>query len=556
MSDLFLPFKTIISEIKPPEKFTYPFNYVPHKLSEIASKELQIYIDSQTEWNHNFGLNKVNEVQGIGKMFGVLVCQNTKGELGQLWAFSGKLAEGNQWTNFVPTVFDMLTEEGFYKQGEALLNSYNTKIKALKNNEEYVKLLNEKEIKEKQSKVEINAQKERIKVLKHKRDQLREKAMLELSHEELTEFNYKLSEQSKKENISLKKINKYWKNSIFETSNKITIFETKINALKKSRKKQSAHLQQQLFKEYTFLNIKRETKNLGEIFDNNPPAGAGECCAPKLLHYAFKYQLKPIAMAEFWWGKSPNSEIRKHQFFYPSCRSKCEPILLKHMLTGMNVDENPLEIETIEEKSIKIIFEDQWISIIHKPYNLLSVPGKRIKDSVYTRVSELYPKADGPLIVHRLDRATSGLMIIAKDLDTYINLQRQFTARTVKKKYVALLDGILKHTSRGIIDLPLRVDLDNRPQQLICYEYGKEAITKYEVKEIKEGKTIINFYPITGRTHQLRVHSSHSLGLNIAIVGDDLYGKKSDRLYLHAEWMQFEHPQSKNTLEFELEANF
>jgi len=260
-------------------------------------------------------------------------------------------------------------------------------------------------------------------------------------------------------------------------------------------------------------------------------------------------------MAEFWWGKSPNSEIRKHLNFYPSCRSKCEPILLQHMLKGMDVDENPLELENTQDKEIKIIYEDKWLVVINKPHALLSVPGKRVKDSVYIRMQQLFPNATGPLVVHRLDRATSGLMVIAKNLEVYIDLQKQFTSRTISKKYIALLDGVVKQL-KGTIDLPLRVDLDNRPQQLVCYEHGKPAVTKYEVIEVKERKTLIHFYPVTGRTHQLRVHSAHPLGLNCPIVGDDLYGNTSERLCLHAEWIEFKHPTTKSKIDFEVPLKF
>jgi len=555
MGHLFLPFKTNISGIELPEKFTYPFNYTPHLLSEISAKELQDYIRKQTEWEHNFGLESEEDKQAIGKMFGVLVCENQKGELGQLWAFSGKLAGGNQWSNFVPTVFDMLEEEGFYKKGEAILNGYNAKINALQEDREYVKLLEEFEAFQKESELATLNQKQRIKELKGKRNNKREKALLELSADEFQKFSDRLNEESKRENIILKKMNKHWKGVLDSKQKQINVFTNEIEELKLIRKQKSADLQQQLFREYTFLNVERESKDLGAIFNNNPPAGAGECCAPKLLHYAFKHQLKPVAMAEFWWGKSPGSEIRKHQNFYPSCRSKCEPILLQHMLSGLDIEDNPLEIENTQGKEIEIIYEDDWLAVINKPYGLLSVPGKRIKDSVHTRMKQLFPLATGPLVVHRLDRATSGLMIIAKDLETYIALQKQFTARTVKKRYIALLDGVVEHL-KGKINLPLRVDLDNRPQQLVCYKHGKNAITEYEVIEIKEGKTLIYFYPITGRTHQLRVHSAHFLGLTRPIVGDDLYGKSSNRLCLHAEWIEFIHPVTKSEVGFEISLRF
>jgi tRNA pseudouridine32 synthase/23S rRNA pseudouridine746 synthase len=331
-------------------------------------------------------------------------------------------------------------------------------------------------------------------------------------------------------------------------------FEDDINYLKELRKQKSSELQQKIFAHYSFLNTNQKTKSLGAIFENNPPAGAGECAAPKLLQFAFAHDLKPITMAEFWWGQSPKSEIRQHKHFYPACRSKCEPIL-NHMLQGLNVDPNPMLDNPDAGKQITVVFEDADLAVILKPTEFLSVPGKTVKDSVFTRVQKLFPNATGPLIVHRLDMSTSGLLLIAKNENSYKNLQAQFINRTIEKRYIALLDGIVK-TPHGIIDLPLRVDLDNRPQQLVCDEHGKNAVTKYEVIAIKNKQTRVYFYPITGRTHQLRVHAAHHLGLQTPIVGDDLYGIKKDRLCLHAESITFTHPTTSERMSFSVPAEF
>jgi tRNA pseudouridine32 synthase/23S rRNA pseudouridine746 synthase len=290
---------------------------------------------------------------------------------------------------------------------------------------------------------------------------------------------------------------------------------------------------------------------LEEIFKGNPPAGAGECAAPKLLHFAFKHELKPIAMAEFWWGQSPKGEMRKHQQFYPACTGKCEPIL-KHMLQGIPMEENPFAINPAEGKELAIVFEDDYLLLVNKPAEFLSVPGKQITDSVQTRIKTLYPNA---MIVHRLDMSTSGLLIFGKTPDIYKKLQAQFIKRNVKKRYVAQLDGVLSEDS-GSINLPLRGDLHNRPNQIVCFEQGKPAQTHWEVIERKDNKTLVYFYPITGRTHQLRVHAAHSLGLNTPIVGDDLYGTKADRLHLHAERITFVHPISKEIITFTCEIIF
>ena len=547
-------FKTNISGISLPEKFTFPFYYEPHELSKIAAKELQNHLTSQTDFEHNFGLQEDQQGLIIGKMFGVLVCQNHEGNLGYLWAFSGKLAGVNHHPYFVPTIFDMLQEDGFFRKEEEVLNAINRQIEILENSTELQNRKNQFESTKKEATTDLQNQKDKIKRLKIERDEKRN-SFANLSSPEIEQLELELSEESKKESILLKKMTKYWNFQIENAQKEVNILLEEINQLKEERRLKSGALQQKLFAEYSFLNQFGERKSIGEIFNDNPPAGAGECAAPKLLHYAFEHQLKPIAMAEFWWGQSPKSEIRKHKQFYPACKSKCEPILLSHMLKGLDMEANPFQENPAEGKEIEIVYEDDILLVVNKPEEFLSVPGKMISDSVYQRIKEMYPNTTGPLIVHRLDMSTSGLLLIAKNEETYVKLQSQFIKRTIKKRYVALLDGVLTE-KEGIIDLPLRVDLDDRPRQLVCYEHGKPAQTKWEVIEVRNNQTLIYFYPITGRTHQLRVHASHELGLKTPIVGDDLYGTKANRLHLHAEQLIFTHPFSKEILTFFKEAEF
>ena len=553
-NNIFQSFKNNISGISLPEKFTFPFYYDPHELSIIAANELQAYLETQTDFEHNFGLNQNQEGLVIGKMFGVLVCQNQEGELGHLWAFSGKLAGENHHSYFVPTIFDMLKKDSFFRKEEEVLNAINRQIEILEHSDELQNKNIQLETTKNEATSDIQNQKDKIKRLKIERDEKRI-SFENLSSTEIEHLEFQLSEESKKESILLKKMTKYWNFQLENAKNELNLLLNDINQLKEERKQKSGALQQKLFAEYSFLNQFGERKSIGEIFNNNPPAGAGECAAPKLLHYAFEHNLKPIAMSEFWWGQSPKSEIRKHKQFYPACKSKCEPILLSHMLKGLEMEANPFQENPAEGKDIEIVYEDEVLAIINKPAEFLSVPGKIISDSVYQRVKKLYPKATGPLIVHRLDMSTSGLMLIAKNEETYVKLQSQFIKRTVKKRYVALLDGVLE-ANEGFIDLPLRVDLDDRPRQLVCYEHGKKAQTKWEVIEIKDDKTRVYFYPITGRTHQLRVHSSHEMGLKTPIVGDDLYGKKENRLHLHAEQITFFHPISMEEISIQKNAPF
>lgn len=543
---LFQSFQQDISGIPIPEKFTFPFYYEPHELSMIAANALQNYLESQTDFEHNFGLNAEQEGLAIGKMFGVLVVQNAEGILGYLWAFSGKLAARNNHPYFVPTVFDMLQENSFFKQEEVILNHYNKKIELLENDEPYLKAIQLLEETLKQAEKEIQEQKEKIKIGKKRRAEIRKN-----NPEADTE---QLNKASQDEGILLKKMTLYWKHHIAAAEEAVTGFTATINQLKEERRQKSAQLQQQLFEQYAFLNQYQELKSLGTIFNGNPPAGAGECAAPKLLHYAFQHNLKPIAMAEFWWGQSPKSEVRKHQQFYPACTGKCEPIL-NHMLKGIPLEDNPFKTNPAEGKSLEIIFEDDYLVVVNKPADFLSVPGKQITDSVWSRIKSLYPNATGPLIVHRLDMSTSGLLLIAKSGEVYKKLQAQFIQRKVKKRYVALLNGV-PNENKGEISLPLRVDLDNRPNQIVCYDYGKPAQTLWEVIERKENQTLVYFYPITGRTHQLRVHAAHKLGLNTPIVGDDLYGTKANRLHLHAESITFNHPITRETISLTVAADF
>jgi tRNA pseudouridine32 synthase/23S rRNA pseudouridine746 synthase len=548
MPELFQYYKRNISAISIPDKFTFPFYYEPHELSLIAAEELQFYLKNQTDFEHNFGLEQDQDGLVIGKMFGVLVVQNTNNELGYLWAFSGKLADNNHHSFFVPTVFDMLQEEGFYKKEETVLNKLNRKIELLEQDSAFLNCI--KNLKNTKSKAEneIQEQKEKIKSAKKIRDNKRK----DIDKSESIEIE--LNKESQQEKILLKKMTQFWQYKIEEAQNELNTFISEINLIKEERKQKSSALQQQLFEKYAFLNQFGISKSLKEIFDGNPPAGAGECAAPKLLHYAFQNQLKPIAMAEFWWGQSPKSEVRKHQQFYPACTGKCEPIL-SHMLEGISMDENPFKINTAEGKELEIVYEDDYLLLVNKPAEFLSVPGKRVIDSVYSRMKIAYPNATGPLVVHRLDMSTSGLLLIAKSSEIHKSLQSQFIKRKIQKRYVALLNVTISEDN-GFIDLPLRVDLDNRPNQLVCYDYGKSAQTRWEVIERFEDKTLVYFYPITGRTHQLRVHAAHPKGLNTPIVGDDLYGTKANRLHLHAESITFQHPISRELMTISVDADF
>lgn len=558
MSNYFQYFKQSISTYKLPKKFDYPFYYEPNPIAKLACAEVQEYLNNQTDFVHDFGLQKKQTSTPIGKMFGVLVVRNKIGEIGYLTAVSGKLANTNQHKIFVPPVFDMLNKNGFFLEQEQRLNEINRILKSLESNQTYL-LLKEDFIEfELNSKLKIEEKKQLLKLNKKDRKSQRENISLTLSNNELQFFEEDLIKQSLRDKYEFRKLNEEIEIEKKQFLDKIDLFEIEINSLKEERKTKSNSLQNQLFDQYQFLNKFNQKKGLLDIFSNTsfqqPPAAAGECAAPKLLQYAFQNELEPICMAEFWWGDSPKSEIRKHGHYYPACTGKCEPIL-GHMLQGIELNENLLLTQNSQVEELDILYQDDDLIVINKPEEFLSVPGIEIKDSVYLRIKQLFPLATGPIIVHRLDMSTSGILVLALNKESHKILQQQFIKRKVEKRYIALLDGNITD-NEGFINLPLRVDLDDRPRQMVCYEYGKIAQTKYEVIKRKDNKTLIYFYPITGRTHQLRVHASHVLGLNASIIGDDLYGSKANRLHLHAESLEFTHPKTKEIMKFEVDPNF
>jgi len=553
----FQNFKAAVSKIALPEKFTFPFYYEPHPLAKIATNELQEYLENQTDFTHNFGLSKKETSLPIGKMFGVLVVKNKQNKIGYLAAFSGKLADKSLPSKFVPPVFNMRTAGSFYLKGEAEIDEINKQLSILKTDEDYIS--RKKSFQKTLKKIDTDLALGREKLKLHKKER---KARKKNGQSTLNELDYnalitKLVQESFNDQFFYKALQEYYEAKIAKIKEGFSDFENKIASLKKQRKEKSNDLQQTLFSKYAFLNKEKEQKNLLDIFDNpalKPPAGSGECTAPKLLQHAFLNDLTPICMAEFWWGISPNSAIRKHKNFYPACQGRCKPIL-NHMLEGVKMDANLLLENLAEKQPLEIVYEDAVLLVVNKPAEFLSVPGKDITDSVYTRIKAQYPNTSGPLIVHRLDMSTSGILILTKTKEANKILQSQFIKRTIKKRYVALLDGEISENS-GKIQLPLRVDLDDRPRQLVDFEYGKNAITDWEIIKKEKGKTKVHFYPITGRTHQLRVHAAHKDGLNTPIVGDDLYGKKENRLHLHAEFIEFSHPSTKEIMRFTVAADF
>ena len=341
----------------------------------------------------------------------------------------------------------------------------------------------------------------------------------------------------------------------FKTTEREISLTTHLSPL--TSKQMSQELQTWLFHQYQLLNARGEVKDLVDIWQEYysrpklrqkyplPPGGTGDCCAPKLLQYAYQHYLHPVCMAEFWWGQSTKEELRQHLNYYPACRGKCMPILT-WMLQGLDVDPNP-ETLGYEHMEIPTIYEDNDILVVDKPSGILSVPGRMEDYSVETVMQQRYP---GSIVAHRLDMGTSGLLIVAKHIEAYHPLQQQFIRHEVRKKYVALLE----HTGQGsgIVSLPMRPDPMNRPRQVVDMEHGKRAVTRYEFIS----DHLVALWPETGRTHQLRIHCAHPDGLSNPIVGDELYGTKGQRLCLHAAEIWFKHPISGEKMHFEITPNF
>ena len=540
--------------------FPNPFYYEPSPLARLAVALLQQSLPELKE----------------GKMFGVLIVEYG-GKLGYLQAYSGQL-EGISDDSFVPLVFDYLQPNGYFKIQEAEITALNHEIEVLKQSDDYEKAIKKiANLKVEAQQVVAEAQQKMV-IAKRLRDERRkEKAIV--SEDEQRE----MIRESQYMKAELHRTKKRYAALLQAAEAEVEAYNRKIAELKSTRKRKSDQLQRWLFSQFTFLNAQGERSDLLSIFRNYyllhspksvlathyaamgeqitlfPPSGTGECCEPKLLQYAFTHGMRPVEMAMFWWGEPPKTEIRQHGQFYPACNGKCKP-LLTWMLKGMNVAANALEAES--KQSIDIVYEDRDLAVIVKPSGMLTVPGRSKRQSVETILRQRWNDNDIPIIVHRLDMATSGLLVVARNRYAHKQLQAQFKERTIQKRYVALLSTDLLNRvglpKEGTISLPLCTDAVDRPRQIVDKNKGKTAITHYKIV----GKTPLHdsYYseavkvelrPVTGRTHQLRVHCAHSEGLACSILGDTLYGKRADRLYLHAEYLAFTHPTTGKPLSFE-----
>ena len=595
---------TLNVSIPSPRQFTYPFCYEVDPLAEAASLELQRYIADA---------DLMSTEKGCGKMFGVLVVEYEDEEgasqRGFLAAYSGLLGGRNDWPYFVPPVFDAQQPDGHFKRTEREISAINREIAAIEHDAEYLQSVEQHEQTKKRLQAEVDAFKAEVDAAKARRD-ARRKSGEPLSEEEQAE----MIRESQFMKAELRRRRK----AMEQANSTLHIpHSTFLKSLQRKRKQMSDELQRWLFAAYRMLNAKGEERDLIDIFREYthamPPAGAGDCCAPKLLQYAYLHHLRPVCMAEFWWGESPASEIRHHLHYYPACRSKCLPILT-HMLKGLDVAPNPLA-QKRHTAEPRVLYADEYIMVVDKPAGMLSVPGKaesvrsEFSDSANISVEEYFANLQLPTnsqftteqftigeadnsklkiqnskflkAAHRLDMDTSGLLVLARTEQAYVELQRQFASRETVKRYEAVLSGVPTQNSKlktqnsstqpsgclEAISLPLIADINDRPRQRVDMEHGKPALTLYNIVEVRavdantavayttkkvdKGRTLVHLYPKTGRTHQLRVHCAHPLGLACPILGDPLYGtERADRMYLHAAELTFRHPVTGETMHF------
>lgn len=531
-------FHTLHTDIAPPPRFTYPMCYEPHPLCLMAADEVQRHIAQAAEWR---------EEAGHGKMFGVLVAAAPDGTLGYLAAYSGQLGGRNDWPFFVPAVFDILCPGGHFKTREAEITDINHRIAQLEAGADRAGAAERLDHLRRKCEAEESGYRLCMAEAKRRRDELRAGGADEES----------LRRQSQHMKAELRRMKKRHAALMAEAAGDVAEACREAEELKARRRQMSDELQAWIFSQFKMLNALGQQRDLNDIFaaetGGAPPSGAGECCAPKLLQYAYSHALRPLCMAEFWWGESPRAEVRRHLNYYPACRGKCLPIL-KHMLQGLDVDPDPLEGD--DGGRLQTIYEDGHIAVVDKPAGMLSVPGRTGRRSVADVLRMKWGDGAEPLVAHRLDMDTSGLLVVAKSPGDLRLLQRQFEGRSVKKRYIALVDAPHISPPEGRISLPLRPDPLDRPRQVVDRQQGREAVTDYRVMAERGGRVRLELHPLTGRTHQLRVHCAHPDGLNAPIVGDALYGQRAERLCLHAESIEFCHPATGQAMSFRSEAPF
>ena len=527
------PSETIMSL---PERFTDPFRYAPHPLVKEAAGLIIQEIENDPE---------LNEAFMEGKMLGVLIAADQDGRIGYLAGFSGNVGGRSHIDGFVPPIYDLLDPSGYFKVREAEITAINSEIDDLQASTHHKSLTDRLSCLEESRDEEIRLMKEQMDISRKQREVARK----ETADPDVLSA---LIRESQFEKAQLKRLKTGWEEKICEIRKEIAGIQDRIWELKSKRAAMSDELQKWIFSQYIVHNNDGEEKSIGEIFSDLgliPPGGTGECAAPKLLEHAYRNGLKPLAMGEFWYGKSPSTAVRTHGHFYPSCTSKCGP-LLGFMMEGLEVEKGT---QAVAEPIV--IYEDPLLVAVDKPSGMPSIPGLDGRISAYEFLCNTHTALH---VIHRLDMDTSGILLFAKTAEAAVYLQRQFEEHSVQKTYHARLSASaygkeLKAGDKGEISLPLSPDYDERPRQKVDHGQSKAALTRYEVISVAEdGTTDIIFHPQTGRTHQLRVHAAHTLGLGRPIVGDMLYGgSPSVRLHLHASEITFRHPGTGETITLE-----
>ena len=508
-----------------PQQFNNPFYYEPHPLCREAMGQLVAWLQGADQRFAPTPATAPSALRSTTNTPNILplAASSRKGAVGYLAGYSGQVCGRSDWPLFVPAVFDYLQPDGHFKRHEAEIVELNHEIEC---REDELRLVCYEETNTDEGDPRPTFPKGK------KEGETDEEYIRRRQFENAELHRWKVRHKAR---------TAQWQQQRQEEENRVL-------RLKRLRRQKSDNLQHWLFSHFVMANARGERRDLLQIFGSVPPSGSGECCEPKLLQYAYDHGLRPISMAMMWWGESPRQEVRHEGQYYPACNKRCKPIL-RWMMQGLDVEPNPLEQPTSHQ--LEIIYEDEALCVVMKPAGMLSVPGKSGRESVEQIMRQRYPQAACPLSVHRLDMATSGLLIITKTMEAYLDLQAQFARHEVRKRYVAVLSRDLD-TPSGRVALPLRPDLDDRPRQVVDEVYGREAVSDYE----QVGHRRVHLYPLTGRTHQLRLHCAHPSGLGNPILGDELYGMKADRLYLHAEQISFRHPSTGKMVTFTAKAPF
>lgn len=493
-----------------------------------------------------------------GKMYGVLLVEDATGNQQVLKAFSGLLNGVSVIDGWVPSIPGRATIAFEEALTLSQLNSIQQELLALQQLPARSQLAALTQHLEQELHQLAIAHHQR----KQARQQQRQHLQATLNGDELHQAIAQLNRESQQDGIQRRQLKAQHHEKRRPLQQSVAKADSQIQSLKQQRKHLSRQLQEKLYTAYCITNFAGQSTSLHHLMSNGlMPTGTGDCCAPKLLHYAATQGLKPLAMAEFWWGATAPHDDKIPGEFYGACRDRCQPIM-GFLLAGIGMDDRQ-PTATRGANNLPILYEDEWIVAVEKPAGLLSVPGRYRdrQDSVWSRLHATYPNSR---LVHRLDQDTSGILLLARDLQTYRQLSQQFQRRQIHKIYEAVLVDTIT-AQEGVINLPLGGNSRDRPRQWVDWQQGKPSITKFRVLTQQHHLTRVELFPLTGRTHQLRVHAAHPQGFNAPILGDRLYGLSaqslppesglfasasapSTRLHLHAKSLMFPHPHTGRSL--------